>query len=666
MSQSLEYASRFSGSVSDKCTCHIVSLDFDFLERVSNWIAETYPDQEIFGPFARDKIRAVEYVSNGRYRMTVTCAQNKAGIAAKAALLAQFFNPDGSRKDLSPEDEESWILAEITAGKAADPGKESIPCAANHSNQSPTPTAAPSQSPSPGTAPGVSTGTSAPGGREEETMAKRSYMSTTDMIYAVRQQPDGVYRIMCHYDGEEWAITTDPALSAACNCAESLQEVLDAYALRKGWKEIDMECKEKNPKPAPNTDAAATTAAPAVESLEISTTLENEADAKESSLYSSGDADAASSSGLRSPAEQAPATQSLSNASNVCLEAEPERPEFDYSALPENTAQRLRKLADRALRLHRNYYLDLMEIVVEAHRELCGTVVPVGDNGRFAPKDDTFRCWCSSVGINKTKAYQLLQIQYIMDNSTPSEQEYLAELPFTVMREIAKTSTPPEILQAARQGDITNNKQYQELMAQLKAKNDEVAAANARADGLAEEVNAREAKITELLDANEAADRRAEKAEAERDAARKEKAGLAADCNRIGRKNAELAKELEGSRQVAAAERSRAEHWKEKAEAMTRQAGAAPIEAKVVDADEVERLAAEKAYQMAADMTADQREKAARDAYDAFILAGRSLDALWQSLAPRLPQLEPRQRSAAVEPFVQKLMFIKEEIYRVK
>lgn len=176
MSRSLEYASRFSGSIKDKCTCSIVSLDFDFLERVSNWIAGTYPGREIFGGFDRSRIRAVEYCSNGRYRMTVTCAQNKAGVAAKAALLEQFFNPDGSRRDLTPEQEQEKILNDI---KAATKEKEAAPCAASPNPQSPTPTAAPSQSPGPGTAHGACTGTIAPGGRMETPDGSKLYFKKT-------------------------------------------------------------------------------------------------------------------------------------------------------------------------------------------------------------------------------------------------------------------------------------------------------------------------------------------------------------------------------------------------------------------------------------------------------------------------------------------------------
>lgn len=116
MSKDIEYATRFCGSIDDKCSCYIASLDFDFLTRVSNWIKETYPGGELNGSFFTDDIRA--YVSNGRYRMSISCAQNKKGIAAKAALLHQFFDESGARLDMTPEEEKAHILAAIEAGKA--------------------------------------------------------------------------------------------------------------------------------------------------------------------------------------------------------------------------------------------------------------------------------------------------------------------------------------------------------------------------------------------------------------------------------------------------------------------------------------------------------------------------------------------------------------------
>lgn len=116
MSKTLTYASEFSGSIKDKCTCRVHSLDFDFLSQVSAWIKDTYPDREIFGSFSKD-IRASDYGSDGRYCLTITCAQNLKGVAAKRELLGQFFTPDGSRKDMTPQQEMEKILADIKKAK---------------------------------------------------------------------------------------------------------------------------------------------------------------------------------------------------------------------------------------------------------------------------------------------------------------------------------------------------------------------------------------------------------------------------------------------------------------------------------------------------------------------------------------------------------------------
>lgn len=116
MSKTLTYASEFAGSIKDKCTCRVHSLDFDFLSQVSAWIKDTYPDREIFGLFSKD-IRASDYGSDGRYCLTITCTQNLKGVAAKRELLGQFFTPNGSRKDMTPQQEMEKILADIKKAK---------------------------------------------------------------------------------------------------------------------------------------------------------------------------------------------------------------------------------------------------------------------------------------------------------------------------------------------------------------------------------------------------------------------------------------------------------------------------------------------------------------------------------------------------------------------
>lgn len=117
MSRTLSYDSLFIGSTKDKCTCSVFSLDFDFLEQISAWVKDTFPQGELTGGFSRDEIRPTDYSHNGRYCCTFVCAANKKGISAKAALLARFFNPDGSRKDMTPQQEMEKVLTDIRKAK---------------------------------------------------------------------------------------------------------------------------------------------------------------------------------------------------------------------------------------------------------------------------------------------------------------------------------------------------------------------------------------------------------------------------------------------------------------------------------------------------------------------------------------------------------------------
>ena len=117
-SRTLSYDSHFIGSTEDKCTCSVVSLDFDFLEQISAWVKDTFPLGVLTGGFSQDKIRPTDYSHNGRYCCTFVCASNKKGIAAKAALFARFFDPDGSRKDMTPQQEMEKVLTDIKNSRA--------------------------------------------------------------------------------------------------------------------------------------------------------------------------------------------------------------------------------------------------------------------------------------------------------------------------------------------------------------------------------------------------------------------------------------------------------------------------------------------------------------------------------------------------------------------
>ena len=153
---------------------------------------------------------------------------------------------------------------------------------------------------------------------------------------------------------------------------------------------------------------------------------------------------------------------------------------FDYSGLDVRTVDTLHWAENRIRDSRRKYIADVAEAVAIVHDELCGTVVQILDNGQFAPKEDAFRRWCESVGISKSTAYNLLQVNALLSGSTPEEQDTLAAASPSLLYAAAKPSAPADLVQAVKDGDITTHKQYQELLKenqQLRA--DRVSALNA-------------------------------------------------------------------------------------------------------------------------------------------------------------------------------------------
>ena len=433
MSKTLTYASEFAGSIKDKCTCRVHSLDFDFLSQVSAWIKDTYPDREIFGSFSKD-IRASDYGSDGRYCLTITFTQNLKGVAAKRELFGQFFNPDGSRKDMTPQQEMEKILADVKKAK------EIFSCA-----------------------------------------------------------------------------------------------------------------------PAQNADAAVTTAENAVPTATAATPTisESGADASAStpatSLQNCESAPAASAGGSSVSTAGAMQDKPLTTVPDAM------RPAFDYSGLTDQTVENLhfaedeyrhgKQMAERGL-------VHMGNAIAAAHDALCGTVVQQLDNGQFAKKEDTFRAWCCSIGITKSTAYNLLQVSALMDGSSPRQRAILEALPPTLLYAVAKPSAPQELVEKVKNGEVTTNKAYQDLL-----------------------------KENQQL-------------RTERDKARADQLSTAKDCNRLGLK---VSQEKDRADKAEAREE---EAWKlqSKAEERAKNAEEAlkhqPITA-VIDEEEIDRRAAEKAWGLA-------------------------------------------------------------------
>lgn len=251
------------------------------------------------------------------------------------------------------------------------------------------------------------------------------------------------------------------------------------------------------------------------------------------------------------------------------------RPAFDYSGLDAQTVDDLhfaekeyqhgKKLAERGL-------VHMGNAIAAAHDALCGTVVQQLDNGQFAKKDDTFRAWCCSIGITKSTAYNLLQVSALMDGSSPRQRAILEALPPTLLYAVAKPSAPAELVEKVKNGEVSTNKEYQDLLAQIKAEKERADAAEAERDKLLGAQNRAAWAESHIQDV-----------EAQRDAA-------LADVQGLTEQNAQLKERADS------AEAREEEAWKmqSKAEARAHKAEDAlkkqPITG-VVDKDEVKRQA---------------------------------------------------------------------------
>lgn len=644
MSPTLEYRTELHGHLDDKTTIRITSLDFDFLERVSDWVKEHYPNGELSGGFSRDRIRPAEYVDEGRYRYTLACSQNKKGIAAKRALWAEFFDETFHRKDMDADAEKQKILRDIEQGKAA-----------AHKDAAAT---------------------------DKETNAMLIYRDpATGWLYRVSPQPEHGSYVMQYRDPAN-SVVWKPDITWNTNAVyrdrEHLQEGLEARAKRDGWElvsgpasseplevveesgELPQEtevqdcpfygirsysdnsdghfcdlcgslknahrtclakykddwhyCKVfksyggeerlawKNN--APNGDAAATTAgSAALEPAETSTTPT--------------DANTLPPPGC--PADAGSATQSLSAAGPASLEAEPEATPFDYSGLDAQTVATLHSAENIIRSARKEYVIKVADAVGMAHDEL----VRNSDNSKYGKRgEDTFINWCNFVGISRSTAYQLLQVSDLLESSTPNEQKILKQASPSLLYAAARPSAEPEAVAALKGGDITTHKQYKELEAQLKAERE------------AREKAEHEAELDrkEREDAHAAALRY--KAEADR---------RAQDQNRLEGLVQTVTHERDGARQALAAAKLRGDKLKEENDALREQ----PIRGDFADADEIDRRAQEKAEAMTAeyrDQIAELQDRAetgdANACYDQVILASRALENAWtlaKSAYKRLP-----------------------------
>lgn len=197
-------------------------------------------------------------------------------------------------------------------------------------------------------------------------------------------------------------------------------------------------------------------------------------------------------------------------------------PSFDYSGYSTSTVDTLH-LAERMIReARRDYILKTAQAVALAHDELCSTDVRNSDTGRFETPEASFLAWCRSVGVSKSTAYQLLQVNALMENSSPEELAVLKSAGPSLLYAAAKPSAPAELVQAVKEGEITTHKEYQALLAQLKAERERADNAEERAQGAERQLEARPVEVTGATE-KEIARWKAEGAKAERDKAQKER-----------------------------------------------------------------------------------------------------------------------------------------------
>lgn len=302
--------------------------------------------------------------------------------------------------------------------------------------------------------------------------------------------------------------------------------------------------------------------------------------------------------------------------------------------------------------------------------------------------------WCAAVGISRDTGDRMVSVAAQCGNIQLEGKSILDVQPLKLLYAAAKPSTPTQVKQAVFSGDITSYKEYQELLAQIKAEKDRAAAAEAREEeawnmvskaqdeaqtakndldaaladvqGLDEE-NARlkaekekaERSYNEMYESRIAANLQRQKAEAERDRAE------------ARAKDAE--NQLVGSRQVAEAAKLRGDKLKAENDALKKQ----PITA-VVDEEEVERRANQLAHDIAEDlaakMTADLRaqleqaasgsEQDAHSSYDNVLLADRSFQNIGKMVVPALRRLPPEQREQLTNMLVHTLGQIQGEVSR--
>lgn len=227
--------------------------------------------------------------------------------------------------------------------------------------------------------------------------------------------------------------------------------------------------------------------------------------------------------------------------------------------------------------------------------------------------------WCAAVGISRDTGDNMVRVAEQFGNIQLEGKSIFDVQPMKLLYAAAKPSTPEEVKQAVFTGDITTYKEYQEVMAQLKAKEDELAKTQADLD---HEISQNDALLDEkgrLLRECEASKKARMDAENRADTAEGSLTAAMADVQGLTEQNARLN-----------AEKEQAEARAHKAEdALKHQ----PI-AGVVDEEEVDRRAAEKAWGLA-----DARNRELQEENDRLKKNSAQLERRMKAMTSRMDDL---------------------------
>lgn len=378
--------------------------------------------------------------------------------------------------------------------------------------------------------------------------------------------------------------------------------MLDALENAKPCKNAPIEPVEERPTPSAQCSDAATAAE--------SQTAASPA-APEGSSPTTETADAAS--GSDAPGNATGKNAALSATSGSSL-SNPAAPTFDFGADDQTNALLLQDA--------QTFIVSTTARIMAAKHahDLCAN-----------NKNGTWGKWCATVGISRDTGDRLVNIAAQCGNIQIEGKSILDVQPLKLLYAAAKPSTPEVVKQAVFTGDITTYKEYQELMAQLKAEKDradaaEKSAQNARKENayFKELVKSAEAQTHKDAEKREEAESRYESAladisglkeqnaqlrqRADTAEAREEEAWKMQSKAEARAKNAEG--QLSGSRQVAEAAKLRADKLQEENAALKKQPIAAVVDEEEVDRrakalahqwdeEELDRLAAEKAWGLA-------------------------------------------------------------------